>query len=795
MSKIEFGEKSKVCIKWKVNPIDYTDLAEKNIIEKFAAKYKINKDNIKVEPDFIRYSIIDDDEGYSDNISVNIQDKEFQRKLFKKFFEERGVSDYDFESITAIDDTINSMIDVELFSSNNKYQIKWIKWSNFMSYGKDNYFDFTNLDGLVLLTSEPSNQGGKTTFCIDLLRFLLFGKVTSREDDWVLAESFNRFLPEETEVSVEGCITINGSDYVIKRTVTRPALKKRTEKSKATHKVSYYKLVNNDTMVELEDVEVLDGQTNRETSKTIKEYIGNESDFDLMICVNADNLKRLISLKDTERGRLISRWIGLLPLEQKDKLARDYFNKNVIPSLLSNRYDKDGLTKLLNDLSVNKESLEKELNNAKAIHAKTKAELERLNNEYTALLQSKTKIDESLLKVDVTTVENKLKMIKTEGSRFRALKEQQEKELEEITCTEFNEENYKVMVESQTKLSNDIAVLREKCNYIKKEIEALTKSEYCPTCGAKIQGVDNKQAISLKKIELDHRVKEGVLLSNQFKVVTEEIKKLEAMRDEYNKRTKLLLSIEVNDAQIKKALAEYKENEMLLKSIEANRASIESNNKIETSINVVKVSISEQDRFLKQVEDRQRSLEYDLKNNENETVQYTKILEKVSEEEKLVKSWKQYLELVGKNGICKLVLRSALPVINGELKRLLNGVCDFEVSISIDDRNDVAFSLIHDGVTSKLASGSGFEQTVASIALRSVLSKISTFNKPSFVVFDEVLGGVSDENYDQVKLLYDKIVSDYGFIFQITHLKQIADWHNKTIVVKKVNNVSKIISV
>ena len=36
-------------------------------------------------------------------------------------------------------------------------------------------------------------------------------------------------------------------------------------------------------------------------------------------------------------------------------------------------------------------------------------------------------------------------------------------------------------------------------------------------------------------------------------------------------------------------------------------------------------------------------------------------------------------------------------------------------------------------------------------------SRISTFSKPSFVVFDEILGGVSDENYDQIKILYDKI--------------------------------------
>jgi DNA repair exonuclease SbcCD ATPase subunit len=148
--------------------------------------------------------------------------------------------------------------------------------------------------------------------------------------------------------------------------------------------------------------------------------------------------------------------------------------------------------------------------------------------------------------------------------------------------------------------------------------------------------------------------------------------------------------------------------------------------------------------------------------------------------------------MVGKNGISKMVLRNALPFINGELKSILNGVCDFYVEVGIDDRNDVTFYLIHDGVRAGLGSGSGFEQTVASLALRSVLSKISSFSKPSFVMFDEILGGVADENYDQVKLLYDKIKKDYDFILQISHLKALYEWHSSIIKITKKNNISVI---
>ena len=155
-------------------------------------------------------------------------------------------------------------------------------------------------------------------------------------------------------------------------------------------------------------------------------------------------------------------------------------------------------------------------------------------------------------------------------------------------------------------------------------------------------------------------------------------------------------------------------------------------------------------------------------------------------------NWKLYLEMVGKNGISKLVVRTVLPQINIELKQLLSDVCDFDVEVSMDEHNDVEFVLIHDGVKSNLSSGSGFEQTVASLALRTVLSKISTFSKPSFVVFDEILGGVASENYEPVKRLYDKILKQYQCILFITHNTAHKEWADRTITVRKKDNISSI---
>ena len=104
--------------------------------------------------------------------------------------------------------------------------------------------------------------------------------------------------------------------------------------------------------------------------------------------------------------------------------------------------------------------------------------------------------------------------------------------------------------------------------------------------------------------------------------------------------------------------------------------------------------------------------------------------------------------------------------------------------------------MIRDGVKYNLSGASGLEKTQAALALRVVLGNMSNLSKPPFILLDEVLGGVAETNYDDMKKLYDKIVSNYDFVLHITHLNSIIEWHTGGVVtVTKENNISSIKSV
>lgn len=787
---LKIGEKAIITIEWHVRPVDYSREKEMNIIEVTANKYGVPKEHVKVVPNFITINQNGEQQALTNDTIQNIQDVKFQHKLFQMYLDENNIEDYDFDDILKIDSQINSLIDYEVYDKSRRYDIKWIRWSNFLSYGDDNFFDFTNLNGLVLLNGEPANQSGKSTFAYDLLHFVLFGKTTSGKAD-VLSDIFNRYRPETTEVRVEGCIVIDNEEYIIRRTLTRPALKKRTNKSKTTQKVEYFKIVDGIEQ-ELEDIDNLEGATNTQTTKIIKEALGNEKDFDLVICANADNLKSLISLKDTERGRLLSKWIGLLPLEEKDVLAREKWNKEISPALYSNHYSRETLKAEIDVINLeienNLNEIKKNNDNISAIDEK----LKKLADEKENLLSAKGKVDESLSKVDVKTVERSINDITEKGKGIKSLKEQKAKELSDIGDVDFSENDYQALVKKKEGLIIEINNIKHEISGLRETNKRLTESEYCPTCKRKLDNVDYSETIAENNAKESKLIEKGVELNGQLTEIKSNIEKMDENRKLFTEKNRLSLLIEKYEADMMVLRSQLKEKTQIIKTLEANKTIIETNNKIDASLRIVNENIRVEENIKNGLIRNIASLESANKANEASNKSRLDLIAKIEEEEKLVKNWKIYLTLVGKNGISKMVLRQTLPLINGELKRLLSDVCDFDVVVVIDDHNDVAFNLVRNNVITNLASGSGFEQTAAALALRVVLGNISTLSRPSLLLLDEVLGGVAECNYENMKLLFDRIVKDYQAVLHITHLNQLIDWHKSIITVKKENHISSI---
>lgn len=786
---IDVKSKGRINVHWNVSPYDYNKEKEKSIIAKFSKKYNLPKEKIKVIPEFLMI----DDEGKEISLNAdviqNVQDPQFQIKLFESYLKTKNIANYDFELIKKIDAEINGKIDYKVYDKYRRYSIKWIRWSNFLSYGQDNYFDFSNIHGLTSLSGE--NQSGKTTLSIDLIHFLLFGKT---EKVATQDKIFNKHLQNEINVIVEGCINIDGIDYVIKRTLMRPALSRRTDKSKTTQRVEYYKVVG-DTKEELEEYDIENQQEENgiQTNKAIKDAIGIESDFDLIMSVTESTLDDLVNKKEADRGRLLSRWIGLLPLEEKDKLAREKFNTEVKPMLLSNRYNEETMLQEIEAFELQKKTLTEEIKKLEKENKALDKEITTLEKSKETLLASKSVIDNNILKIDITTLNKKI-----EDSIFNGKKKKEEiedinKELSGIGDIEFSVEEYDNTQAELTKLTGEIAVMRERYKNTEHNIQHLKSSEICPTCGRKLDNVDNSAKIKEFTKELEALVLEGKKKNELKTKLTTKIDKLKVDREKYNKKSNLTVKKAALEVNVEKLRAEYQEYKATKTEYDKNSEAIDKNNAIDIQIRNNDVFI----RNKRNTRDTNANFiarhETEIKNYDRQVEDRREVIKKLQEEEKLVRNWKIYLELVGKDGISKMVLRKTLPIINAKLSKLLGDVCDFDVEVAINQKNDVMFYLIKDGIYSDLSSGSGFELTASGIALRAVLSELSTIPRSSILTYDEIWGRVAKANYENMKNLIEKVAKQYDAVFLISHSDEVRDWCDCHVSVMKENNISKVV--
>jgi DNA repair exonuclease SbcCD ATPase subunit len=267
--------------------------------------------------------------------------------------------------------------------------------------------------------------------------------------------------------------------------------------------------------------------------------------------------------------------------------------------------------------------------------------------------------------------------------------------------------------------------------------------------------------------------------------------------------------------QLKKEFDEYEKNKLIKEKYEVNiesnnlkidtikdklnrynqiQTKIEQNLKIESQIIKANIRMGELNMEENKIDREITNLTYQTQTLNNKIVENMTLIQKISEESEREKYYKLYLEVYGKNGISKLIMKTMIPIINSELQRLLEDSCQFKLEVRINDKNEVEFIMIDNDtqVEKLMSSGSGYEKTIASLALRSVLSKVCSLPKPNINVMDEVFGKISNDNLDMVYEFFVKIKDYFEKIFVITHNPLITNWADNVIRITKENNISRI---
>jgi len=767
--------------------VDWQDYPENRTLETisrvktyFSEKYGIPKTSIKIN--FV--PIVKNSAGkvvdITDGLIDNIMDTAYQRNLFSEWVKLNDI-DVNFDRLCRLDDKVNDVL-VNLGEEDIRYR----RWSisklwidNFLSFGGDNIIEYNSLKGLTVVNSLPANQGGKTIFSIDSLLFLFFGKTTKTD---TAIEIFNTFTDKD-EVIVGGQINIDGDEFIIERKLNRKQTK--TGSFKTSSQLNFYKLLSDGTQ------ENLEGEQRRETDKLITDTIGSFDDFMLTIVSTAKNLEDLLETKPTQRGRLLTKFIGLEIIEKKEEINKGLMS-DFKSKMKSNVHNTKELEFEIDDnilkIKENKELIKE--NNNKLV--KIDGEITEANSKKEVLLSEKYVIDDEVSNVNPKTLNNEIDTLTEEGTSKKKSLDEIIKNISDIGAVDYDEDKHEEIREEEKELL--LKESKEVSNKERKEIliKNLEEGEICPTCKRALDDVDNSKEIEEEKKNLKnikHQIKE---IQKKLGVTIKSLDKQTNLKNISDEKDKLELKRDRLEVEISSLRVDLKEKMNLKKSYERNVEYIEKNRNLESKILGYNQLLEKLNKKRDGIRNEVQDLKNDNKVKKQNNVDNQNIIEQILREEEVLKIFEIYNRMIGKNGISKLVLSSVIPVINYELSRLLDEVCDFEIELEMNNKNEVDFNIIKNNITKKLKSGSGLETTLASLALRCVLGRISTLPKPNVIVFDEVLGKVANINLDYVKVFFDKIKKMYEIILLITHNPITQDWADKIITIEKNNDISSL---
>jgi DNA repair exonuclease SbcCD ATPase subunit len=422
--------------------------------------------------------------------------------------------------------------------------------------------------------------------------------------------------------------------------------------------------------------------------------------------------------------------------------------------------------------------------------------IEKYNKEKINIIKNRKEIKEELIRADVATIENQTKFYNEKLTQQRGIMKLKKERYIQIKDSVFNVNDYNNKKEEERNIEIEQAELRTKINALKednKRIEALIEKKTCPTCGHEIDILEQGSFIEKNNLKIKEYTEKGIENKKKLDEIKKEIINLEQKRTEENEVNRLkpeMSAIKVQIDNFKLQLADLARKK---EEIETNKENIKYNNEIDNKIRILDENIKVETKIKEEQIREIQNFKNEITNFNKQIQDHKTIITKLKEEEKIIRNWNIYQELVGKNGIIKIVLKCALPILNNEIARLLNGLCDFEVKLTIDENNKICLDLIRDGVKMDLGvAASGWEGTISSIALRSALSSVATLPKSNTLVLDEVLSGVSSENAENVFKLFRRMLPNYDCIIHICHDNTLDNYHDSTITIVKENNISKI---
>jgi DNA repair exonuclease SbcCD ATPase subunit/DNA repair exonuclease SbcCD nuclease subunit len=769
------------------------------------AKLKRACDYAKVKWDCFSVSFVNNYSGPHSSVKVatgkaiNMRDEKNQEKFLREYMENKEISSDVRERVVELSREYLKKISVDDVSRNVVWDLKKMEWNYLFNYGKGNSIDFSKLNGLVGIFGK--NYSGKSSI-IDAALFGLFNDTSKGERKNVHIINQNQ---EKALCKLE--IAVGDDLYKISRSIERTKSSAKTDLDFTKVSLGVHSESKN-------------GETRNRTDEEIQKKFGTMSDF-LMTSLAAQNDSfGFINEGSTKRKEILAKFLDLQVFDQMHKLAKADSSelRGVIKHLNSAESEKKlkraqgELSEILEDIQIQKDSCDKHRARLEILVK----EQDMINNQVSAA--SQREIDIESLKSQKSKTEKALSRASSKKldleQRVEVMSAQIEDMAFELTSMALNADSAAIKLEAVEMHKKDIGIQKKKVEKtdrqskaLQSKIDLLHDHEYDPDCEYCSNNEFVKQAeqakidiVSLAQNLEDYMDKLALMEKSLKDYDVDSLESCVREHKETDKRHRNLLNeSKFEKLELENAISSIEINTNKLSNIEADI--LYYNENIEAYENLVSLrrdlvainkTVDIKKGEIKKCDDK--VLEYmSEKGSATRTIEECKEnITKIKEAERDYIAYDIFVQSTHPNGISYEVIKSMLPVINGEIQKILASIVDFKVFFA-DEGSKLEIYLQHPKYDPRpLSMGSGAEKTIASMAVRLALVSVSSLPKSQVFILDEPATALDADHMEGFTRLLQMIKTQFKTVLLITHLESLKDVVDTTIEIDKVDGYAQV---
>lgn len=734
----------------------------------------------------IVYQIDTNDESHTQSItdkskSFNINSAASREELLTNFFGESVEKDQILKVDELYKKSLTEIVQQDFSTKSRMWKLNSIDFDNTFSYGKDNFINFDNLEGVVGLFG--NNRAGKSSIPGTLM-YCLFNS-----SDRGSLKNKDIVNIRKGSCKATAKITCGTKNYTIERE-TKKSSSRKGEISATTN------LVLTEDSQQINQSE----EQRRETEKTIRDIIGNADDFLYTTFASQGEMNTFVKEKSSARKTVLSKFLNLNIYEEIYKNSREEYIvlKNKIKNIEEKDWDKEIVScfkditdnknkkiKLENNLSIlreNEVNLKVSLNenkNKEVLHKgysfeSAQEEISFVNNRIANNNDKREKLN-----LELNDLKHKIVKITNFKMNYSLEELENDKNKFDVFSNKLKDfKRSKVFLQEEEKRNT-------KALKILDEVPCDEKYSSCKFIKGAYESKENKSKIQKEISEILDSIRDISTVVNSLKAKNVE-DKIKKYNDLLLKEVKYNMSIDNLERDI--ASTCQKNLEYQHKIIKLNEILEFLENNADKNISKNKKIIEEE---IRQNDEEIRSYMFDSKSIDRKIFGLENNIS-ILEKEKLeyynvIESWKifdLFSLSCSKKGIPTMLISNSLPEINNEINKILTGVTSFKIFLE-EEGNNLQVYIDYGDSKRIIECASGMEKMMTSIAIRVALINISFLPKSDLFIIDEGFGALDDTNIESCSRLLQSLKKYFKTILVISHVDAIKDIVDKNLVINK----------